>query len=117
MDADPAKLKELIKSDDTFNKAVTVYTYDGGEILEKLCEEPGWPNATHDGRMMYENEFSTDKAKVVKWAKKNAKTGVEISERCVSDAKSQLVKASEDLLKAARDLDRLEKEYPEKELL
>ena len=114
MDGDPSKLKKLLWSEDKFDKSVTVYTYDDGEILEKLCEEPGWPNVTHDGKMMYDNEFSTDKAKVVKWAKENAEAGVEISMGRVAEAKAQLVEASDHLLKAARDLDRLEKEYPEK---
>ena len=49
----------------------------------------------------------------MKWAKENAKAGVEISTRRVTEAKDQLVEASDHLLKAARILDKLEKEYPE----
>ena len=70
-DADPEKLKELVLSPDTFKKSLTVYTYNGSEIIEKKCEELGWPNITHDGCMMYENTFSADKLKVVALAKKN----------------------------------------------
>src|ERR1043166_9084890 len=43
-DADPDKLKRLVLSDDHFAASVTVFTYDGGEFVEKLCEAPGWPN-------------------------------------------------------------------------
>jgi hypothetical protein len=76
MTADPEKLRELIDEDDTFARSIPVYTYDMGEIVEKECEEPGWPNVTHDGCLMYENLFSTDRATVVEWAKRNAAAGL-----------------------------------------
>ena len=60
-DADPDKLKRLVLSDDHFAASVTVFTYDGGDIVEKLCEAPGWPNVTHDGEMMYDNTFENAK--------------------------------------------------------
>lgn len=67
----PAQLRQLIDKPDSFANSITVYTYDyDGNIIEKLCEEPGWPNVTHDGRMMYENTFSTDRDQVVAWAKR-----------------------------------------------
>lgn len=74
---DPALLKRLIELPDVFAKSITVYTYEGGEVIEKKCEELEWPNVTHDGQMMYENTFSTDKNKVAGWAKRNAKGGIE----------------------------------------
>lgn len=77
-DADPAKLAELVSAPDTFAASVTVYTYDSttSAIIEKQCETPGWPNLTHDGEMMYDNTFSTDRTKVVEWAKENARIGI-----------------------------------------
>lgn len=69
--ADPEKLRELVLSKDEFQTFIRVFTYDGGEIIEKYCEEPGWPNVTHDGDMMYENTFSEKKSVVIKWAKSN----------------------------------------------
>lgn len=72
MNATPEEILDLLKTPDTFSRSVTVYTYEGGAIVEKQCEEPGWPNVTHDGIMMYDNTFSTNKEKVVEWAKRNA---------------------------------------------
>lgn len=57
MDADPSKLRELIEAPDSFTGSVVVYTYKNGDIIEKLCEEPGWPNMTHDGDRMYANTY------------------------------------------------------------
>ena len=61
MDADPALLKRLVQTSDTFAISIPVYTYNDGTIIEKRCEAPGWPNVTHDGDMMYENRYSTDR--------------------------------------------------------
>ena len=58
---DPQKLSQLIKEPDQFEASLTVYTYEPGEVIEKQCEVLGWPNVTHDGEIMYENTFSTDK--------------------------------------------------------
>ena len=90
MTDDPATLRRLIDTPDTFAKSITVYTYDLGEIITCQCEELGWPNITHDGRAMYENLFSTDRAQVVAWAKKNATAGIESIKRTVADAEAQL---------------------------
>lgn len=79
MEAGPETLRQLVQSPDSFAAAVTVYTYCGGDIIEKQCETSGWPNVTHDGEMMYENTFSTDKDQVVVWAKENAEK--ELAER------------------------------------
>lgn len=77
MEADPALLKRLIDQPDAFERSLTVYTYEGGDIIECQCVELDWPNVTHDGRMMYENTFSPDRAKVVEWATSNARAGIE----------------------------------------
>lgn len=68
MDSDPEKLKELIHAEDKFERSITVYTHDDGELLEKKCEELGWPNVTHDGMLMYGNEFSTDRSIILRQA-------------------------------------------------
>jgi hypothetical protein len=69
MKADPDTLRRLIAEPDVFERSVSVYTYDDkGNIIEALCEVPGWPNVTHDGRIQYENRFSADPAAVVEMA-------------------------------------------------
>jgi hypothetical protein len=85
MQADPAKLKELAEQPDTFERAIPVYTYQGADIIECACEKLGWPNVTHDGRMMYENTFSTDRAKVIRWAIRNAEAAIENWTEIVDD--------------------------------
>lgn len=67
--ADPEKVRALILAPDTFKASIPVFTFQDGDIIECRCEEPGYPNVTHDGRMMYENRFSTDIQEVVRWAK------------------------------------------------
>lgn len=98
---DPAKLRELIDTPDTFAASITVYTYDyDGNIIEKQCEELGWPNVTHDGTMMYENRvFATHKEAVRKarqemaaWVK-SAKEHVAGAERDLQERRDQLAKA------------------------
>jgi hypothetical protein len=72
MDADPAKLKQLVESPDTFTNSITVYTYGDGQIIEKQCEVTGWPNVTHDGELMYDNTFCVARDVVLKWALRDA---------------------------------------------
>lgn len=115
-DADPATLSRLIETPDTFTAGITVYTYDGGDILERQCELPGWPNVTHDGEMMYDNRFSPDKATVVAWAKRNADLGIENCEEAVADAQRRLAECAHrlDIEKANRA--KLEADHPSSEL-
>lgn len=92
MDADPLTLQRLVATPDAFAAAVPVYTYEGADILEKVCEQPGWPNVTHDGALMYENTFSTDKAQVIAWAKRNAASGVRMYEQHIAEEEAKLQK-------------------------
>ncbi len=76
MDADPEMLRLLAETPDTFSKSITVYTYEDGNILEKQCEELGYPNVTHDGFLMYENTYSTDKMEIVRMAIEGEKNAI-----------------------------------------
>jgi len=109
---DPALLAALIESPDTFKASIPVYTYKGGEIIEKFCEEPGWPNVTHDGCMMYENSFSTDRAQVVKWAKLNAQAGVEMAERRIKEEQERMIGLIAWRDKDSADLAKLNSDWP-----
>jgi hypothetical protein len=107
MHADMGLLKDLVASPDIFEKSVMVYTYEGGDILEKFCEEPGWPNVTHDGDMMYENMFSTDRDYIVERARKNAEAKVELGRESLAQLETQLAEKRAWLEKAAADLEKL----------
>ncbi|MHB0928659.1 MAG: hypothetical protein ACYC3W_07030 [Candidatus Nanopelagicales bacterium] len=67
MDESPSQLKQLTLSPDIFNHHIRVYTYEKGELLELWCEKPGYPNVTHDGRMMYDNTFFLRKAEAIQY--------------------------------------------------
>ncbi len=112
MKADPAKLREVVQAKDTFAASIPVYTYYGGNIIEKLCEEPGWPNVTHDGDMMFDNTYSLDKRKAVKWAKKNATAGIECWQRRIKEDRERLAQSESFLKQEQADLAKLEADYP-----
>lgn len=62
MQADPDKLLQLINEPDEFTLNIPIWCYEGkGQIKERLCEQPGYPNVCHDGTLIYDGgSFSTD---------------------------------------------------------
>lgn len=108
-DADPEKLNRLVTTPDTFTNSVVVYTYEGSKIIEKLCETPGWPNVTHDGLMMYDNTFSTDRSKVVEFALSNAQAGVSLATARVGENRRRLAEAESWLAECLADVSVLKK--------
>lgn len=112
MTSDPGKLLELLSTPDTFSQSLTVYTYRGGEILEKQCEEYGWPNITHDGMMMHENTFSPEIARVVGWAKHNANLAIENANERIRELVAELAKAHGRASQHLEERKKLEREYP-----
>lgn len=113
MSADPAKLLALIEAEDQFDKSVAVYTFEGYEILEKFCESPGWPRVTHAGELMYPNLYSTDKEKVIVWAKANAERGLQAYTRLVDEARAKLENLQLALEVQQRNGLKLQELYPE----
>lgn len=107
MHADLDRLKELVSSQDAFEKSITVYTYAGGDIIEKFCEEPGWPNVTHDGDMMYENMFSTDRSYVIERARRNAEAKIELGREGLAQLEKQLSEQKAWFEQAKSDLEKL----------
>lgn len=104
MEADPAKLKQLIDQPDTFERSVQVFTYEGADIIECACEELGWPNVTHDGRMMYENTFTPDRDQAVRWAIRSARSSVKAWTSIVTERARDLDEARVHLLERQNDL-------------
>lgn len=113
MESNPAELKKLLDAPDSFARSLPVWTYDGAEIIEKSCEEYGWPNCTHDGLLMYENAFSSDRRKVVEFAMRNALAGIQHGTRRLDEIKAQLKQATEMLQEDAAALAKLENDYPD----
>lgn len=112
MSADPAKLLELIQAEDQFDKSVPVYTFEGANILEKYCELPGWPRVTHAGELMYPNLYSTDKIKVILWAKRNAERGLHAYTQQVEAAKAKLESLQSELDAQQHNCAKLSELYP-----
>lgn len=110
--ARPADVLALIAEEDSFSASVKVYTYDGARIVEKLCERPGWPNTTHDGDMMHENRYSTDKATVVEWARNNANIAVEMTRRHIAQQEKDLANLRAELTRYEADQAQIEAAYP-----
>lgn len=108
MEADPYQVKKLIESPDTFERSITVWTYRGAEIIEKKCEEPGWPNVTHDGELMYENTFSIDRSLTIQRAKENAEAARLMFLDKISETKIRLSEWESDLMRAEADIATLE---------
>ena len=114
-DADPAKLRELMQSPDSFEKSVTVYTFRGGDIIEKLCEVPGHPNCTHDGEMMYDNMFSVDRDETLARAKVEAKAEFNHWLRQIVFYRNKLTNAEKQAEQCHADLAKLTCEKKQKE--
>lgn len=110
----PEEILKLIETPDTFSASITVYTYEGGDIIEKLCETTGWPNTTHDGCMMFENTYSTDKAQVVQWAKRNATAAIQHTREHIAREEAELAKIKSALTSYEGNLVKLETAYPDK---
>lgn len=105
--ADIGKLHELIETPDTFTRSLPVYTYDGGYILEKQCEEYGWPNVTHDGCMMYDNTFFKTREEARERAIQNTKYAIESTLSNIEEAFQRVYKLEELLAKDRKDLQQL----------
>lgn len=106
------ELLTLLALPDTFTRSIPVYTYDGGNIIEKQCETPEWPNVTHDGSMMYDNMFSTNKVEVVSWAKRNAALALQQTCTQIEETEKKLRELRAALQEYESDQAKLDAEYP-----
>lgn len=113
MESNPAELKKLLDAPDSFVRSLPVWTYDGAEIIEKSCEEYGWPNCTHDGLLMYENAFFSNRLEVVEFAMRNAWARVKHGLCRLEEIKDQLKKTTEMLQEDVAALAKLELDYPD----
>jgi hypothetical protein len=114
IEANPNLVAQLLRDPDTFDRDVEIFTYtDSGEILTKRCEIPAWPNVTHDGEMIFANTFSTDKATVVGWAKRNADLAIESARESLVEAETTLGKRQARLAETLASRQKLESDFPD----
>lgn len=112
-DADAEDILALINAPDEFTASIPVYTYRGAEIIEKQCEVIDWPNVTHDGELMYENTFSTDRAEVIRWAKRTAASAVEWRTGSIADAQQKLAELRAELVICEASRSNLDADFPD----
>lgn len=97
MAGNTAKLRNLIQTPDQFEHSLSVYTYEGANIIEKSCEKYGWPNTTHDGEPMYDNTFSPDKSVVIQWAMENAQSRISVQTSILEDKQKDVARIQADI--------------------
>lgn len=110
--ASPEMILAAINAKDDFSASIPVFTYSGSTIIEKQCEQLGWPNVTHDGEIMYENMFSVDRDQVVRWALNNLRLGVKFEKEAVNRMERELGEAKDRLAKEEAGLAKLKADYP-----
>jgi uncharacterized Zn finger protein (UPF0148 family) len=106
--ANESEIIRLFNSPDTFTGSLTVYTYEGGEILEKQCEAYGYPNVTHDGCLMYENTFFREKAAAIEKAAENAEFFLEDANKSIKRLLAELDEENKRRDKAKMNIAKLE---------
>jgi len=97
LSASPEDILDALNSKDTFSSNLVVYSYDDSGVTEHLCEEYGYPNLTHDGYLMYENTFTSDKSEAIRWAISDAQAGVDLFSKQVEREEEALIKLKSDL--------------------
>jgi hypothetical protein len=112
MEADPITLRRLIETPDQFRRSITVFTFDGANIVEKQCEEFGWSTVTHDGELMTESRFSTDREEAILLAKRAAEEDIRGLTRTIDVMTEEMAALSR--RRAAREapLSQLNATYP-----
>ena len=110
--ASPREVLGVINEVDSFEKSEVVFTYADGKIHSLLCEKVGWPNATHDGELMYENTFSADKGQVVRWAHASAEQGVNFAASVVASVEAELAQRKQHLAKLQAEYAELRASHP-----
>ncbi len=110
INADLDKLWELVDADDAFSASIPVYTWKGADIIEEFCETPGHPNITHDGHLMYENRFSTDRDQALQWAIEEAEAGISLGIRRLDELGRDVAKSRKLLEEDRNDLAKLRHE-------
>lgn len=110
---DPDTFAEMFKKQDVFARSIPVYTFDRDRIIEKFCDELEWPNVTHDGMLMYSNQFFATREDAIAQSKRNARAGMEIMQENVAGAERELANSRERLADYEMTFRKLEGDYPD----
>lgn len=117
LEAKPAEILHLLEAEDCFSADLPTYTFEGGNIIEKRCEEAGWPNVTHDGCLMYDNRYFPDKSDAVRACRRDAEAGIRLLKQAIEDTEKKLAAQRQELSECEADLATLNAVYPDQELV
>lgn len=95
-EASPELIKSLLDQKDVFERGIEVFTFDYQtyDIISKYCEAVGYPNVTHDGCLMYNNEYFEERNQAVERARKSLADSIEQRSRRVEQLKTELLEAN-----------------------
>ena len=88
-----------------------MYTTKNGQIIEKACEQLGFPNITHDGELMYSNTHYANKADAIEYARNDLHCRIENYEGSVTDLEATLAEKKEKLAEAKKLLEDFNNTY------
>lgn len=107
IDADASLFVQLLNQEDQFEQSITVYSWDGNDIVEELTEKVGWPNTTHSGVLQYDNSHYTDKSQAIQHTLSNLNSGIRVYTERVEDLKKEIVTTQDRISKRQASADRL----------
>lgn len=102
----------LIQIEDQFSKSIPVYASCNGQVIEKQCEELGFPNVTHDGEIMYQNTHYANKADAVEYARKDLHYRIKNYEESVADLEAKLAEKKAKLAESKKLMEEFNNTYP-----
>lgn len=106
---DSEKIKELLAQEDNFSSNIKkVFRFKNGVIEEKLTEETNFPNVTHDGTLIYDNELFNNYSEALEKAVVNEKSSLSFLENDIKRLEKELLKTKLRLKESKNSLKNLE---------
>ena len=103
--------RDIILKEDTFEKSIDVFTYKYGVgVVKKQAEKFGYPNRTHDGEIMYENNFFKTYEEALDYGINEISISVKWEKQEIQEKEKSLLKSKKNLEKYSKHLKELKKE-------
>ena len=91
------KLQELLESDDDTSSMIEIYSCEDGVLVTKYTEKCEYPNVTHDGYIIYNNEWFTSKKDALSEGISYCSSATKSLEEVIDDRERELEKIRERL--------------------
>ncbi len=91
---DSGEINEIINGNDEVENKLTVWTVKDGELIETYTNEYGYPNTTHDGKLMHDNTYFKTKEEAIDKAIKEYEYSVKAATERVGECEAELQKAN-----------------------